>query len=50
MTTEQDMADEWAAALEESGDAEGDNVTNVELDKLEDTSTLPSGLKSIPVT
>ena len=37
MTTEQDMADEWAAALEESGDA-GDDVTNVQLDELQDTS------------
>ena len=36
MTTEQDMADEWASALEESGDAE---VHNVELDELEDTSS-----------
>jgi len=36
MTTEQDMADEWASALEESGDAE---VQNVELDELEDTSS-----------
>ncbi len=39
MSTEQDMADEWAAALEESGDAEqGDNVNNIELDELQDTS------------
>ena len=37
MTTEQDMADEWASALEESGDAESE-VQNVELDELEDTS------------
>ena len=58
MTTEQDMADEWAAALEESGDAEGDNITNVELDKLEDTSTSMSddelsrldSILDIPVT
>jgi len=35
MATEQDMADEWASALEESGDAA---ATNVELDELEDTS------------
>lgn len=34
MSTEQDMADEWAAALEESGD----DVNNVELDELKDTS------------
>lgn len=39
MTTEQDMADEWASALEESGDAE---VKNVELDELEDTSNSTS--------
>ena len=40
MTTEQDMADEWAAALEESGDATdgGDDVTNVQLDELQDTA------------
>ncbi|GLS89457.1 flagellar motor switch protein FliN [Psychromonas marina] len=37
MSTEQDMADEWAAALEESGDA-GDNVSNVELNELKDSS------------
>ncbi|WP_022940717.1 flagellar motor switch protein FliN [Psychromonas hadalis] len=37
MSTEQDMADEWAAALEESGDA-GDDVNNVELDELKDTA------------
>lgn len=34
MSTEQEMADEWAAALEESGDG----ATNVELDELKDTS------------
>jgi flagellar motor switch protein FliN/FliY len=34
MSSEQDMADEWAAALEESGD----NVNNVELDELKDTA------------
>jgi len=39
MATEQDMADEWASALEESGDAE---VKNVELDELEDTSSATS--------
>lgn len=43
MSTEQEMADEWAAALEESGDAakgeaEGNGAKNVELDELEDTS------------
>ena len=36
MTTEQDMADEWASALEESGDSD---IKNVELDELEDTGT-----------
>ena len=41
MATEQDMADEWASALEESGDAEGD-VKNVELDEIEDTSNATS--------
>ena len=41
MTTEQDMADEWASALEESGDAESE-VKNVELDELEDTSNATS--------
>ena len=35
MSTEQDMADEWAAALEESG---GDQVNNVRLDELKDTT------------
>jgi flagellar motor switch protein FliN/FliY len=39
MATEQEMADEWASALEESGDAE---VKNVELDELEDTSSATS--------
>lgn len=39
MTTEQDMADEWAAALEESGDAEGDQVNSVEFDELQDSSS-----------
>lgn len=34
MSTEQDMADEWAAALEESGD----DASKVELDELKDTS------------
>jgi len=42
MTTEQDMADEWAAALEESGDAESGDIDlgaqSVELDELEDTA------------
>jgi len=39
MTTEQDMADEWAAALEESGDAEADQVNSVEFDELQDSSS-----------
>ena len=39
MSTEQDMADEWAAALEESGDAGGDDVNNIELDELKDTAS-----------
>jgi len=39
MTTEQDMADEWAAALEESGDAEGDQVNSVEFDELQDSAS-----------
>lgn len=39
MSNEQDMADEWAAALEESGDANNAaNINGVELDELEDTS------------
>ena len=39
MSNEQDMADEWAAALEESGDADGTGeVNNVELDELQDSS------------
>jgi len=40
MSNEQDMADEWAAALEESGDAgKSDGINNIELDELTDTST-----------
>ena len=39
MSTEQDMADEWAAALEESGDASGDDVNKIELDELKDTAS-----------
>ncbi|MFT6985369.1 MAG: flagellar motor switch protein FliN/FliY [Psychromonas sp.] len=39
MSNEQDMADEWAAALEESGDeGTSDDINNVELDELTDTS------------
>lgn len=57
MSTEQDMADEWAAALEESNDA-ASNVTNVELDELKDTATAMSkeelsrldSILDIPVT
>ncbi|MBB1271681.1 MULTISPECIES: flagellar motor switch protein FliN [Psychromonas] len=37
MSTEQDMADEWAAALEESGDADS-GATNIDLDELKDTA------------
>jgi len=40
MSSEQDMADEWAAALEESGDANNaNNINGIELDELEDTSS-----------
>lgn len=35
MSTEQDMADDWAATLEE---AEGGKATNIELDELKDTA------------
>ena len=57
MTTEQDMADEWAAALEESGDTDSD-AKRVELDELEDTATTMSAdellrldsILDIPVT
>lgn len=38
MSNEQDMADEWAAALEESGDAGKSGVHNIELDEFTDTS------------
>lgn len=39
MSNEQDMADEWASALEESGDAEkSGDINNIELDELSDTS------------
>jgi flagellar motor switch protein FliN/FliY len=41
MATEQDMADEWASALKESGDTEAE-VKNVKLDELEDTSSAKS--------
>jgi len=37
MSTEQDMADEWAAALEESGDADS-SPASIELDELKDTA------------
>jgi flagellar motor switch protein FliN/FliY len=37
MSSEQDMADEWAAALEESEGA--NNASNIELDELQDTSS-----------
>lgn len=35
MSTEQDMADDWAATLEE---AEGGKATSIELDELKDTA------------
>ena len=38
MSTEQDMADEWAAALEESGGDTSDQVHNVHLEELQDTA------------
>lgn len=37
MSNEQDMADEWAAALDESEGS--DQAKNIELDELEDTSS-----------
>ncbi|WP_298941118.1 flagellar motor switch protein FliN [uncultured Psychromonas sp.] len=37
MSTEQDMADDWAAALEESGDADSGAKT-IDLDELKDTA------------
>jgi len=37
MSTEQEMADEWAAALEESGDADS-GAENIDLDELKDTA------------
>jgi len=37
MSTEQDMADDWAAALEESGDADSSAKT-IDLDELKDTA------------
>ena len=55
MSNEQDMADEWAAALEESEGSEKAN--NVELDELQDTSSLSQeeharldSILDIPVT
>jgi len=58
MSNEQDMADEWAAALEESGDADATNEAhNVEFDELKDSSSLSSeehqrldSILDIPVT
>ncbi len=53
------MADEWAAAMAEAegGDAEGDDVTQVELDELQDESPILAGdnpdldvILDIPVT
>jgi len=37
MSTEQDMADEWAAALQESGDADS-GAQNIDFDELKDTA------------
>ena len=37
MSTEQDMADDWAAALEESGDTDSSAKT-IDLDELKDTA------------
>ena len=37
MSTEQDMADDWAAALEESGDADS-SPKAIDLDELKDTA------------
>ncbi|MCW8996513.1 MAG: flagellar motor switch protein FliN [Psychromonas sp.] len=40
MSNEQDMADEWAAALEESeGAGKAGNINNIELDELQDTAS-----------
>jgi flagellar motor switch protein FliN/FliY len=59
MSTEQEMADEWAAALEESGDAGSpEGSAPIELDDLQDTSTTIGregnvkldGILDIPVT
>ena len=38
MSTEQDMADEWAAALEESGGDTAGQAHNVHLNELKDTA------------
>ena len=59
MSSEQDMADEWAAALEESGDAgKSDDINKIELDELQDTTSTLSveeharldSILDIPVT
>ena len=40
MSNEQDMADEWAAALEESENAgKAGNINNIEFNELQDTSS-----------
>jgi len=40
MSSEQDMADEWAAALEESENAgQAGNINNIEFSELQDTSS-----------
>ena len=59
MSNEQDMADAWAAALDEPGDAGGfEKVSGIELDELQDTSATLSkeeharldSILDIPVT
>ncbi|AGH82050.1 flagellar motor switch protein [Psychromonas sp. CNPT3] len=56
MSSEQDMADEWAAALDESGDTDSSTVNNVELDDFQESgsdgeSTVSiDSIMDIPVT
>lgn len=59
MSNEQDMADAWAAALDEPSESGGfDNINNIELDELQDTSATLSkeeharldSILDIPVT
>ncbi|KPU83627.1 flagellar motor switch protein FliN [Psychromonas sp. PRT-SC03] len=44
MSSEQDMADEWAAALDESGDA--DAVNSIELDDFQEANSEDENSKS----